>query len=67
MDERSGADNDFLLRLKNFMGANRHTPFNEELQAIFESDNLALLEGANVGHIPPQLEAKTEDDQNKEK
>jgi len=49
------------------MGANRHTPFNEELQAIFESDNLALLEGANVGHIPPQLEAKTEDDQNKEK
>lgn len=29
------------------MGSVRHTPFNEEMQTIFETDNLNVLEGGS--------------------
>jgi hypothetical protein len=47
------------------MGNVRHTPFNEELQTIFETDNLAVLEG-NINPAQPAKE-KTIDEINRDK
>lgn len=46
------------------MGNVRHTPFNEEMQTIFETDNLAVLEG-NMGNQP--VKEKSHDEQVREK
>jgi len=47
------------------MSCVRHTPFNEEMQTIFETDNLSVLEG---GVVTSQVkEDKTADEQNRDR
>lgn len=47
------------------MSSVRHTPFNEEMQTIFETDNLSVLEG---GVVTSQVkEDKTADEQNRDR
>lgn len=47
------------------MSSVRHTPFNEEMQTIFETDNLAVLEGGVVSNQP--VADKTADEQHRDR
>jgi len=49
------------------MSSVRHTPFNEEMQTIFETENLSVLEGGVVNDkINPPAD-KTADEQNRDR
>lgn len=56
---------DILHDIKAQMGSVRHTPFNEEMQTIFETENLSVLEG-NVINTTVQVE-KTPDEQSRDR
>jgi len=57
-------ESNFLQQIKQLMGNNRHTPFNEELQTIFETDNLEMLDAPHL--TPVVQETKTEEDVERE-
>jgi len=57
-------EKNYLFQIKKLMGNNRHTPFNEELQTIFETDNLAMLDAPHLAPVIKEL--KTEEDLERE-
>lgn len=49
------------------MSSVRHTPFNEEMQTIFETENLSVLEGGVVNDKITPVADKTADEQNRDR